>query len=327
VAQVPIGASIGKFEAQSATVLANKAASLEYEIKQFKDFTQLPNTFNCITSFPLAEGVATLTSGSLQFKDEGSMSEFKTIVYGLGVNRTTQNAIRSMYSGVINYIPTQQFQLETIDNVTSDAAVFRTTSISVNLVEMFDIVFPKHSNDYTVFENPMIKNFQCQIDGGTRYPEEKMTTLSPKLVKMVTTIAEISPLIPSKDLLASCIISRNTDTGAVIQNVRYSCSDFSIPIDLQRNNNEGVLDGYINPIGLMAVQVEYEPIYTRDQTSYHKVEDFRGELNRHPVSPQIWFCRNAHWEIKPSKYDERKFEVEFITKVLIPGTDFGGSEY
>jgi hypothetical protein len=84
--------------------------------KQFKDFTQLPNTFNCITSFTLADGVATLTSGSLQFKDEGSMSEFKTIVYGFGVNKTTQNAIRSMYSGVINYIPAQQFQLETIDN-------------------------------------------------------------------------------------------------------------------------------------------------------------------------------------------------------------------
>jgi hypothetical protein len=73
---------------------------------------------------------------------------------------------------------------------------------------------------------------------------------------MVTTTAEISPLIPSKDLLASYIISRNTDTGAIIQNVRYSSSDFSIPIDLQRNNNEGVFDGYINPIGLMAVQVE-----------------------------------------------------------------------
>jgi hypothetical protein len=56
--------------------------------------------------------------------------------------------------------------------VTSDAAVFRTTSINVNLVEMFDIVFPEHSNDYTVFENPMLKYFQCQIDGGTRYTQE-----------------------------------------------------------------------------------------------------------------------------------------------------------
>jgi hypothetical protein len=88
-----------------------------------------------------------------------------------------------------------------------------------------------------------------------------------------------------------------------------------------------VLDGYINPIGLMAVQVEYEPIFTGGQNSYHKVDDFGGGLNRHPISPQIWFCRNAHWEIKPSRYDERKFEVEFITKELIPDTDFGGSEY
>jgi hypothetical protein len=91
--------------------MANKAALLEYEIKQFKDFTQLPNTFKRITSFTLADDVATLTSGSLCFKDEGSVSEFKTFVYGFGVNRTTHNAIRSMYSGVINYIPAQQFQL------------------------------------------------------------------------------------------------------------------------------------------------------------------------------------------------------------------------
>jgi hypothetical protein len=33
VAQVPIGAPIEKFEAQSATTLANKDALLEYEIK------------------------------------------------------------------------------------------------------------------------------------------------------------------------------------------------------------------------------------------------------------------------------------------------------
>jgi hypothetical protein len=107
IAQVPIGASIEKFEAQSGAARANRAALLAYEIKQFTDFTQLPNTFNCITSFTLADGVATLTARSLCFKDEGSMSEFKTIVYGFGVNRITQNAIRSMYSGVINYIPAQ----------------------------------------------------------------------------------------------------------------------------------------------------------------------------------------------------------------------------
>jgi hypothetical protein len=50
-------------------------------------------------------------------------------------------------------------------------------------------------------------------------------------------------------------------------------------------------------------------------------------LNRHPLPPQIFPCRNAQWEIKPSGYDERRFEVEFITKELIPDTDFGGPEY
>jgi hypothetical protein len=39
---------------------------------------------------------------------------------------------------------------------------------------MFDIRFPKHPDDYTVFESRTLKNSQSQIDKGVKYPEEKM---------------------------------------------------------------------------------------------------------------------------------------------------------
>jgi hypothetical protein len=42
------------------------------------------------------------------------------------------------------------------------------------------------------------------------------------------------------------------------------------------NNNEGVSDGYINPNALMAVRVEYEPIFSAARNSYYDADNFRG---------------------------------------------------
>jgi hypothetical protein len=106
-----------------------------------------------------------------------------------------------MYFQVGNYIPVRHFQLERADSVNADAAVYGTTSISVNLVELFDIVFAKYSNDFAVFESPMLKNFRAKLTIQPNIQKEKKTTLGAKLVKMVTATAEISPLIHSKDVV------------------------------------------------------------------------------------------------------------------------------
>jgi hypothetical protein len=51
---------------------------------------------------------------------------------------------------------------------------------------------------------------------------------------------------------------------------------------------EGVFDTYIN---LMSIQVEYGPIFSGDKNMHLMADDFSGIAGRHPVSPQIWFCR------------------------------------
>jgi hypothetical protein len=64
------------------------------------------------------------------------------------------------------------------------------------------------------------------------------------------------------------------------------------------------------------VQVEYESIFTGAQNLYYALYDSSGELNRRPVSPQIrflWKCTLGN-QAKQVMYDERKFEVEFITR-------------
>jgi hypothetical protein len=87
----------------------------------------------------------------------------------------------------------------------------------VNFVEPFEVMFPKHDSDYTMFENPCIREFQVPIDNGNTYPEERVGSYEPKLINMVSTAAEIGPLTLGHDLLASYIEPRNLLDGTIVR--------------------------------------------------------------------------------------------------------------
>jgi hypothetical protein len=87
----------------------------------------------------------------------------------------------------------------------ADEGVIKSQAIKTNCVEMMEIVFPKHTNGFTILENPILKNSNCSAIIHIDCREEKITTLSPKPVKTVATPAEILRLLPSWDLLASYI--------------------------------------------------------------------------------------------------------------------------
>ena len=52
--------------------------------------------------------------------------------------------------------------------------LFNTTSITV--------VFPKHTNDYTCFDNPIYHNVQLTING-QNYPDEPVSTLGARFLQ------------------------------------------------------------------------------------------------------------------------------------------------
>jgi hypothetical protein len=289
-----------------------------------RDFTQLGNPFNACVGWAKPETSIEIddptypkpTFGSLTAYDEGSNCELKTIVYGFNIPEQVKANIAS-YFDEDQYIPAQTFQFETIDKTNADEPVDGSLTIKTTFVELIDVLFPKHGNDYTVFENPCLKNFQIQLDNNINYPEEKLlSTFAPKLLSMVRDSAEIGCLQLSHDLIASYVEPRNRSYSpfAPIGNTRYACSDFSIPIDLQRNHNEGAFDGYIADHGLLSLEIEYEPLTTGVNNSYAHVDG----TDKSPTCAQLFICKNAHWRIYRDQHNELR--VEFITTKLIPGT-------
>jgi hypothetical protein len=254
IAQVPFEATYNEFAQGVVTPLTFEgifgAVAHTARVVPKRDFTQLGNRFMCCIGWTKSGETNNFQWGYMTAYNESSECELRTVVYGFKIAPEVRAQIEAQFQGT-TWIPAQSFQFETLDKVDANEPVDKTITLKTNYVELFDVLFPKHGNEYTVFENPCLKNFQCQLDNNINYPEEKTTTFSPKLLTMVKNSAEIGPLQLTHDLIASYVEPRNRLDGTPIYNTRYACSDFSIPIDLQRNHNEGAFDGYVSDHNLM----------------------------------------------------------------------------
>jgi hypothetical protein len=349
IGQVPIMTTIAEYEATNGEVVDTDEYFGEDVLKtlaigQTQDFTQIRSPFMGIISKKTTTGTGadavdtyTPSIGVIKCTSVDSYGEWHSTVWGFSVGPDVKRNIRQMF-GDVQYVPAQAFQLESMDKVGSNESVRKSSTVKTNFVEMLDVMYPFHSDDYTVFKNPCLRNFQVQIDNGINYPEEQITTFDPRLLKMVHNAAEIGPLTLSRDLISSYITPRNKLVGGEfkgtrIANTRWAASDFSIPIDLQRNHNEGAFDGYINPHNLMSVQLQYEPIVQSSggdgRNTYHDIDYEFGERNLHPAAVQLFICRNAHWEFKRVGSDqngEPMYSATFITRKLVPDTQIGDGQ-
>jgi hypothetical protein len=305
-------------------------------LAQTHDFTQIGNPFCGIMSIRGgAPGAYTYTvsAGTMTIRNHESYASFWSVVYGFNVTPKAKANIKAMF-GEVQFIPAQSFQYEGLDRIDGNDAVRKSTTVKTNFVEQFDVMFPFHGIDYTVFKNPSLRDFQVQIDNGVNYPEEEVTTYDPRLLRIVHNTSGIGPLALSHDLVASYVVRRNQMTedrkfvGAPVKNTRYACSDFSIPIDLRRNDNEGAFDGYYSDHNLMSVQVQFQPIVYSTATNegyntYYDVDYDLGERNKRPPAPQLFICRHAHWTFQLVGADHNgqpEYSATFETRQLVPGS-------
>jgi hypothetical protein len=347
IGQVPIAATIAEHEATYGEVVPDGyfgAISIkELAIAQTHDFTQIHNPFNgivCIKTMStdtIPVPIYTYSIGVIRCIRSESTGEWWSVVWGFSVDKDVKRNIAQMF-GDVQYIPAQSFQLESLDKMGSNEAVRKSATIKTNFVEGFDVMYPFHSDDYTVYKCPCVRNFQAQLDNGVNYPEEHINTYDPRLLRMLINAAQTGPLKLSRDVISSYITPRNRLEGGQfvgdrIANTQCSARDFSIPIDLQRNHTEGAFDGYINQHNLMSVQIQFEPmVYSRGgdaKNTYHDVDFEFGSTNTRPAAVQLFICRNAHWVFKRAGTDQNgnpKYYGTFETRQLIPGTQ-SSSEY
>jgi hypothetical protein len=160
-------------------------------------------------------------------------------------------------------------------------------------------MFPKHSNDYTVFENPCIDQFALRVMG-VQYPERVISSLGPRFYQMELTAADLDgPLRPTNEFIDSYTMRKNTETGVPYSFALRDGTSFALIIQSERNESGYVFDGIDSGGQSTPIDIQFVPLYSGANDTYYNVDmDVDTHVGTsHPPAPQLWFCRDVYWSM------------------------------
>ena len=154
-------------------------------------------------------------------------------------------------------------------------------------------MFPKHDNDYTVFENPVYNNVQLTVNG-KNLPDEPVSTQGARFLQYQLIASDLSGgLQCTKEYEDSIIMSKNDSGGIRYKNCLSDGTSFMFNIQCERNGAGYTYDGFDSNGQNIAIQLKGQPIYTDDNDTYWNFNNDSGKTN--PPPPQIWCCRDTYF--------------------------------
>ena len=153
-------------------------------------------------------------------------------------------------------------------------------------------MFPKHDNDYTVFENPCYDNLQLTVNG-RNLPDEVVNTQGARFLQYQLIASDLSGgLECTKEFEDSIVMAKNTSDGTRYSNGLSDATSFMFNVQCERNNAGYTFDGFDSNGQNIPIQLKGNPIFTGSNDTYYNVNE---EGTQHPPPPQIWLCRDTYF--------------------------------
>jgi hypothetical protein len=297
------------FEDQQIGVRWNKIEALGGGgIPISRKFAQINNPLNCITHFEIdpedpdkpdyqPSWEAELTVEPRRLLCTGCrVLEMISNISGFRATQRTLESLRELYRNPWR-IPAEYLEYYAFPSPPTGNGLHTSTQVNLHNVKDIYIMFPRQSNDYTVFENPMIDNFYIKVLG-QQYPERTYDTLSPRFYQNMIMACDLDGgLKPTKDFIDAYTMRKNhTNEGGRNHGQRYlntlrDNTNFALVIQTERNQSGYVFDGLDSQGQSVPLEIHFNPLF-QDDTYYN----FDGETsNAHPPPPQIWLCVDAYW--------------------------------
>ncbi len=268
---------------------------------QFKHgFTQINGSAMIITSTTITEEEDEPTT--IEFVQGASpvslmcsalkVNSLKSNMYGFGVTEASLQHIYEVFS-TPQVIPSQQLDYNAFPLSATASGIQSTINMPINNTSCISIMFPKHSSDYTVFENPIYSNLQLNVNG-RNLPDETVNTLGARFLQYQLVAADLDGgLEATKEFEDSIIMAKNNtdDSNALYANSLSDSTAFMLNIQCERGNSGYTFDGYDSEGQNVPIQITGSPIYTGDNDSY--MHEFGSSIT--PPPPQIWLCRDTYF--------------------------------
>mgnify|MGYP001117667703 FL=1 len=256
-------------------------------------FTQIGNESK-IAALKIDSGNVTTTTKAVTLSCHGlTVTSCKSNMFGFGVKESTLQAIASMFSEPVS-IPSQQLDYNAFPLAPTRAGVQSTINAPLNNTTSISVMFPKHSNDYTCFDNPIYHNVQLTING-QNYPDEPVSTLGARFLQYQLVASELDGGIQcTKEFEDSLTMPKNKDDGTRYKNTLSDASSFMLNIQTERSRGGYLFDGLDSNGQNVPIQIRGQPIHSGDGDTYFNCDE-TGK--NHPPPPQVFFCRDTYFTV------------------------------
>ncbi len=218
----------------------------------------------------------------------------KSNMQGYGVCESTRKGIENILrEGII--IPSQKVDYHSFPIAPASNGIKSTLNIPLINVTTMSIMFPKHHNDLTVFENPVYQNCFLNI-GGKNFPDENVSTIGARFFENQLTAGDLDgiTLQCTKEFEDSMTMPKNDANGVRYRNTLSDASSFVFNIQTERASAGYCYDGLDGGFGNIQVQVNGQPIYTGPNDTYYNVNE---EGTVHPPPTQLWLTRDTYFKL------------------------------
>ena len=256
-------------------------------------FTQIGNESK-IAALKIDSGNVTTTTKAVTLSCHGlTVTSCKSNMFGFGVKESTLQAIASMFSEPVS-IPSQQLDYNAFPTAPTAAGVQGTMNSPLSNITSITVVFPKHANDYTCFDNPIYHNVQLTING-QNYPDEPVSTLGARFLQYQLVASELDGGIQcTKEFEDSLTMDRNKADGGKYKNTLSDASSFMLNIQTERSRGGYLFDGLDSNGQNIPIQIRGQPIYPDVNDTYYNFDE-TGE--NHPPPPQLFVCRDTYFTV------------------------------
>jgi hypothetical protein len=255
-------------------------------------FTQIGNSAEVINKFTVDGSNVTTTKGDVRLACTGlTVLSLKSNMYGFNVVSSTLSHIEKIFS-TPQIIPSQQLDYNSFPIPPSAAGIQSTINLPVTNCTCISLVFPKHDNDITVFENPIYSNLQLTVNG-KNMPDEVVDSQGARFLQQQLVASDLSGgLECTKEFEDSMVMAKNTPAGTRYANCLSDGTSFIWNVQAERNNAGYTFDGIDSNGQNIPIQIRGQPTFTGVNDTYY---NFKGDNSAHPPPPQIWLCRDTHF--------------------------------
>ena len=257
-------------------------------------FTQIGNESKIAALNVGSDKSITPTTESITLSCLGlTITSCKSNMFGFCVKEHSLQSIAQMLSRPLP-IPSQQLDYNAFPLAATRSGIQSTINMPLFNTTSITVVFPKHANDYTCFDNPIYHNVQLTING-QNYPDEPVSTLGARFLQYQLVASELDGGIQcTKEFEDSLTMDRNKADGGKYKNTLSDASSFMLNIQTERSRGGYLFDGLDSNGQNIPIQIRGQPIYPDVNDTYYNFDE-TGE--NHPPPPQLFVCRDTYFTV------------------------------